>query len=56
MIKLQAPENATSASFDGVTYEVENGFISVPEEAAVGLVNHGFTVAVEKKPKTKAAE
>lgn len=56
MIKLQAPDNATSASYGGEVYEVKNGFVNVPEEAAQALADHGFTVAVETGRKAKASE
>lgn len=53
MAKLIAPENSTGCSFDGVEYEVDaKGFVEVPEEAVLALLDHGFkTAPVERKPK-----
>lgn len=42
MAKLKAPEGATSAGFDGETFEVVNGIITVPHEAVAALIPHGY--------------
>lgn len=71
MPRMTAPKGATSATYDGETYTVANGFITVPHEALAPLMSHGFTptgeadeqeeeAAAEKQaskraPKTKAA-
>lgn len=49
-IKLQAPEGFTDVSFGGENYTVENGVVSVPEEAAVFLYQFGFSNIADDAP------
>lgn len=46
MAKMKAPEGATSASFNGDTFDVnaKTGVVEVPEEAVEDLKSHGFTL------------
>lgn len=43
-MKMKAPEGATGCSFDGVEYEVVDGEVTVPSEAAGALMSHGYEV------------
>jgi hypothetical protein len=46
--KLKAPEGATSCSWGGQTFDVdENGTVKVPQEAVGDMIGHGFEV-IEK--------
>ena len=56
MIKLVAPEGASSVSFEGETYEVKKGLVEVPAQA-VGDVcaAHGYTSCASNKGSTAAA-
>lgn len=49
LFKLNAPDGAGSASFDGVEYLVENGSISVPAEAIEPLAAFGFEAPKPKR-------
>lgn len=40
---LIAPKGATSCSWGGESYEVEDGFVVVPAEAVTDLFSHGYT-------------
>ena len=56
MIKLIAPEGATSVSFEGETYEVKKGVVEVPAQAAADLLAaHGYTSHASSKGSTAAA-
>lgn len=47
MIKLKAPEGASSVHFGGEDYEVKKGFVEVPEAAVEALTGaHGYTFPV----------
>jgi hypothetical protein len=48
-MRMQAPQNAESCSFDGKSYEVVKGFVNVPDRAAIPLMSHGYAVAGEAK-------
>jgi hypothetical protein len=43
MVRLKAPKGTGSCSYEGVEYEVKDGFVDVPAEAAGDLAKHGFT-------------
>lgn len=55
-VKLKAPEGCGSASVAGAQYEVKKGFVSVPDEAVLALLDHGFTVAGDAQAKDAPAE
>lgn len=42
MAKMKAPEGATSVTFDGDTFEVVGGVVTVPHDALEVLISHGF--------------
>lgn len=46
LIRLAAPEGASSVHFDGDDYEVKDGFVEVPYAAVADLTGaHGYSVA-----------
>jgi hemolysin activation/secretion protein len=45
VIKLFAPEGATSCSFAGVDYGVKEGTVEVPAAAAEALLAHGYATS-----------
>lgn len=52
-VVLKAPTGVPGASHDGKWYEVKNGLIEVPADAAAALMRpiHGFTTVPPKSAK-----
>jgi hypothetical protein len=55
MVRLKAPKNQVSVGFGGAVYEVQDGFVEVPEAAEAALRPHGYKRAGEpaQKPQKK---
>lgn len=55
MVRLKAPKNQASVGFGGAEYEVQDGFVEVPEAAEAMLRPHGYKPAAEpaQKPQKK---
>lgn len=43
VVLLKAPKNVVQANWGGKQYDVEDGYVMVPAQAAADLANHGFT-------------
>lgn len=50
MIRLKAPDGHASVGFGGSEYDVRDGIVDVPEEAAVPLRAHGYAVPDAAEP------
>ena len=42
-MRMKAPDDCTSAYFEGETYTPVDGVVTVPNEAQGALMSHGFT-------------
>ena len=49
MAKLKAPAGCTGCSFEGQSYAVKKGFVTVPAEAVASLIPHGFINIVDEE-------
>jgi len=56
MLKMRAPQGCTSASFEGETYLVKDGLITVPDNALLALSSHGFVHAPEVAAEVQTTE
>lgn len=56
MIKLKAPAGATSASYNGEEYQVADGFVDVPDNAADALASHGFSIPTDDDLASESSE
>lgn len=56
MIKMKPPEGGSSCSFGGESFDAgADGTVSVPAEAVVSLMDHGFTVVPQQASDEAAA-
>mgnify|MGYP001555002266 CR=1 FL=1 len=56
MLKLKAPRGHSSVGFAGIEYEVQDGFVTVPDAAEDALRPHGYRRAAADAARAPAQQ
>lgn len=56
MIRMKAPQGASFVSHGGQTYQVIDGHVDVPDDAARALFAHGYSIAAAEAATAQAED